>query len=525
MKSMAALYARVSTLQQEQEATIESQVAAIEKYAQQQGYQLSSEFTFLDQGISGAQLARPALDRLRDLATEGAFGVVLCLSPDRLARQYAHQWVLLDELQRVGVSVIFINQPDVSQDPQGQLFLGIQGLFSEYERAMITERLRRGKLYRIRQGQLVHPNPPYGYRYIPISEPNGGQWVIHDLEAEVVVQIYQWYTGGEQLTITQIVDRLREMGPMAPPRGKQWAFSTVQAILKQPAYTGRTHYNRTVTRHEVVGQPKKWGRGYLQTPAHVPRPAEEWIEFRVPALLAPTIWEQAQERLAMNQRFASRNNKQHFYLLRGLLVCDICGRTLVGRSRNGQVTYYCTNQGKNRHPDVEPHHRSVSGQILEPLVWQAVAELLRNPTLLADAWQSETQTENSAANEITRLETRQRSLQRQWIRLLDAFQDGLIDKVELTQRKTRFDDERDALSQRLHHLTRQNRREQAKSQMLDDFATFCQKMRSALANPTPDVKQEVIRLLIDHIVVEKDTIIIKHIIPTDDDCRLLPGRR
>jgi site-specific DNA recombinase len=347
------------------------------------------------------------------LATEGAFSVVLCLSPDRLARQYAHQWVLLDELQRVGVPVIFINQPDVSQDPQGQLFLGIQGLFSEYERAMITERLRRGKLYRIRQGQLVHPNPPYGYCYIPISEPDGGRWIVHELEAEVVCQIYQWYTGCEQLTITQIVDRLRKLGPMAPPRGKQWTYSTVQAILKQPAYTGRTHYNRTITRHEVVGQPRRWGRGYLQTPAHVPRPSEEWIEMSVPTLLEQTIWEQAQERLAMNQRFASRNNQQHFYLLRSLLVCDICGRTLAGRHSNGRVTYYCTNQGKNRHPDVEPHRCSVSGEVIEPLVWQRVADLLRNPTLLADAWQSETQTEDAAADEITRLEARQRSLQRQ----------------------------------------------------------------------------------------------------------------
>lgn len=79
-------------------------------------------------------------------------------------------------------------------------------------------------------------------------------------------------------------------------------------------------------------------------------------------------------------------------------------------------------------------------------------------------------------------------MERQWTRLLDAFQDGLIDKVELAQRKTRFDDEREALAQRLHHLTRQSRREQAKSQMLDDFATSCQKMLSSLANPTPAIK-------------------------------------
>lgn len=227
----------------------------------------------------------------------------------------------------------------------------------------------------------------------------------------MVRQIYQWYTGCEQLTITQIVDWLRKLGPMALAQGKQWAYSTVQAILKQPAYTGRTHYNRTVTRHEVVGQPRKWGRGYRQTPAHVPRPAEDWIEMSVPVLLEQPIWEPAQELLAMNQKFAARNNKQHFYLLRGLLVCDTCGRTLAGRNSQGRVTYYCPNQGKHCQPEVEPHRCSVSGQVVEALVWQAVAELLRNPTLLADAWHSDTQPENASADESTRLTARQRSLE------------------------------------------------------------------------------------------------------------------
>ena len=169
MAEVAALYARVSTTQQEQEATIESQVAALESYAQQQGYTLAPAYYFLDNGVSGAQLVRPALERLRDQAAAGAFAVVLCLSPDRLARQCAHQWVLLDELQRAGVKVIFSNQAPVSDEPQGQLLLGIQGLFAEYERAMITERCRRGRLYRIRCGALVSPNAPYGYRYIPVA--------------------------------------------------------------------------------------------------------------------------------------------------------------------------------------------------------------------------------------------------------------------------------------------------------------------------------------------------------------------
>ena len=66
MKTIAAVYGRVSTPQQEQEATIESQVAAIEMYAEQQGYGLNASLYFLDQAVSGAQLARPQLDQLRD---------------------------------------------------------------------------------------------------------------------------------------------------------------------------------------------------------------------------------------------------------------------------------------------------------------------------------------------------------------------------------------------------------------------------------------------------------------------------
>ncbi|GEM_PF-119798 len=178
---LAAIYARVSTLQQEQEATMDSQVAELEKYAQEKGLRLSKEFYFLDQAVSGAQLSRPALDRLRDLAVEGLFDTVLCLSPDRLSRKYAHQWILAEELKRSGVSVPFVNQPPVEDNPQGQLLLGIQGLFAEYERVLITERLRRGKLYRIRRGHIeaeawvtdrVPPGMVYANFHFPEASAN-----------------------------------------------------------------------------------------------------------------------------------------------------------------------------------------------------------------------------------------------------------------------------------------------------------------------------------------------------------------
>jgi len=140
MDKKVALYARVSTERQEQAGTIESQVAELESYAQEQSYQIDAESIFLDQGVSGGCLARPALDRLRDLAYEDGIDVLLCLSPDRLARKYVHQCLLLEEFQRWGVDVQFIHQPDLEDTPQNRLLLGVQGLFAEYERAVMRER-------------------------------------------------------------------------------------------------------------------------------------------------------------------------------------------------------------------------------------------------------------------------------------------------------------------------------------------------------------------------------------------------
>ena len=525
MKAAVALYARVSTQQQVEEATIESQVAALETYVQEQGYTCDSTHIFLDQGISGAQLDRPALNRLRDLAAEGVFSMVLCLSPDRLARHYAHQWVLMDELQRAGVGVIFINQPQSKDDPQGQLLLGIQGLFSEYERAMITERLRRGKLHRMRQGQLASPNPPYGYRYIPVSEPNGGRWVVNEKEAEVVRQIYRWYLSEEQPSVTAIAYRLNDQ-EIAPQRGPLWRYKSVYAILTQTAYIGRAYFNTTRTDHSVVGRPKKYGRGTRLRPGHQPRPKDEWVELKVPAILDTDLWEQAQEQLKMKQKFSQRNNKRHFYLLRSLLICDVCGRTLVGQSWNGGYKVYrCSNGGRRREPGTPAHRRVVHAEIIEPLVWNAVINLLDNPTLIADAWQTEQQSDPSDGSELTRLRNRQRALQKQWTRLLDAFADGLLDKPELQHWKQQIDHESNSLAQRIQQLEQNVRQIETKEQMIADFETFCAEIKTSLDQATPELQQEVIRLLMDHIVVKEDEISIKHILPTDDDSRLLSRRR
>jgi resolvase-like protein len=124
---LAVAYARVSTDRQEQQDTIASQVDALQRAALQSGYALPAEFLFIDDGYSGASLDRPALDRLRDLVHEGAIEVVLVTAPDRLARHYAYQVVVLEEFTRAGCEVRFLNLPlwaesrgaDAAADPRG----------------------------------------------------------------------------------------------------------------------------------------------------------------------------------------------------------------------------------------------------------------------------------------------------------------------------------------------------------------------------------------------------------------------
>jgi len=244
VQKLVAGYARVSTDRQEQQESVTRQVETLQQAAAERGYELPPEFIFVDDGYSGARLDRPGLDRLRDLVSEGAIETVLCSAPDRLARQYAYQVVVLEEFKRAGCEVEFLNHA-FGQSPEEQMLLQIQGVFAEYERAVIKERMRRGQLAAARQGRVNWGNPPYGYRYIRKTETTPQQLVIYDAEAVLVQQMYRWLVD-EELSSYAIQKRLTEQ--QVPPRGantRGWAQSSVIKLLRSPLYKGEAIYNRT----------------------------------------------------------------------------------------------------------------------------------------------------------------------------------------------------------------------------------------------------------------------------------------
>jgi site-specific DNA recombinase len=164
---LAAIYARVSSEQQAQEHTIASQVAALRARVADDGLVLPVEREFLDDGYSGATLVRPALERVRDLIAAGSIDRLYVHAPDRLARRYAYQALLLDEFQAGGIEVVFLNRA-LGQSPEDELLLQVQGMMAEYERAKILERSRRGKRHGAQTGVVsVLSGAPYGYRLHP----------------------------------------------------------------------------------------------------------------------------------------------------------------------------------------------------------------------------------------------------------------------------------------------------------------------------------------------------------------------
>ena len=131
-----AICARVSSDQQAEAHTVASQVAALRERVGTEGLALPAAMQFIDEGYSGATLVRPALERLRDVVAAGAVDRLYVHSPDRLARKYAYQVLLVDEFRRAGVEVMFLNRA-LGQSPEDDLLLQVQGMIAEYERAKI----------------------------------------------------------------------------------------------------------------------------------------------------------------------------------------------------------------------------------------------------------------------------------------------------------------------------------------------------------------------------------------------------
>ncbi len=339
-----AIYARVSSDQQAQEGTIDSQLAALRERVTADGLRLSEELAFIDEGYSGANLIRPGLEQLRDVVALTGLGRLYVHSPDRLARRYAYQVLLMDEFQQAGAEVVFLNR-ELGHNPEDELLLQVQGMIAEYERAKILERSRRGKRFAARSGEVaVLSGAPYGYHYVSKQE-GGGQasYEIIPEEAQVVQQIFQW-VGRERCSLREVCRRLQKAGVRTRSGKTAWDRSVVWGMLKNPAYKGQAAFGKT-----QQGPMKPRLRPQRHCQEHPKRPKsiatispEKWLLIPVLALVDEALFDAVQAQLQENRQRARQGKRGARYLLQGLLVCAQCryayyGKTSQQQSRQGQA--------------------------------------------------------------------------------------------------------------------------------------------------------------------------------------------
>jgi site-specific DNA recombinase len=299
----AAIYARVSSDQQAERHTIDSQVEALLARAGADGHAVTAELCFLDDGQSGASLIRPALERLRDLAAMGAIDLIYVHAPDRLARSYAHQAVLVEEFAHAGAEVAFLNRP-IGQTPEDTLLLQLQGMFAEYERAhRRAQPARQAPPGPGRHGQCAGPG---ALRLSLIGRAAGGgtaRFEVVEDKAAAVCRIFSWIAQ-ERISLTLVCQRLFEAGVPSPTGNARWQRSTVWVLLSNPAYAGEALFGK-VTSHPWRATLRP-ARGRAPIPKYpsrrVPALPESRIAIPVPPLVEAALFEGAQEQLEESRR-------------------------------------------------------------------------------------------------------------------------------------------------------------------------------------------------------------------------------
>jgi len=521
--SRAAIYARVSSKQQADANTIASQIEALKARVLADGLRLETELCFIDEGYSGGTLLRPALERLRDQAAAGAFDRMYVHSPDRLSRNYPYQVLLVEELQRHGVEIVFLNH-DIGRSPEENLLLQVQGMMSEYERAKILERSRRGKRHAAKAGVVnVLSGAPYGYRYIGKYEGGGqARYEVIETQAAVVRQIFSW-VALDRCSIGQVCRHLQEREILSPKGKDYWDPTTVWGILKNSAYIGQARFGKT-----RVGPQRPRLRGQRGKPAQ-PRkdssvydtPIEEQIAITVPAIVEEDVFAAVAEQLAENRLRRRERQTGNRYLLQGLLVCGYCGYAYYGKplsksSRKGKsrdyAYYRCIGMDAYRFGGQRIcGNKQCRTDLVDQAVWQDVCALLSDPDRVRREYESRSRgirkKAGRPAEQLARLIS---SVRRGITRLIDAYQEGFLERDEFEPRIRAAKERLAKLELEAKAAADRESESQDLQTAIDQLRLFSSRIREGLKDADWGTRREIMRSLIRKVEIGHDAIRIEY---------------
>ena len=512
-----ALYARVSSEQQAQAQTIASQLAALHERIKADGAVLIQAHSYIDNGYSGSTLIRPALERLRDAVAAAELDRVYVHSPDRLARKYAYQVMLLEEFARSGVEVVFLNR-ELGQSPEDALLLQVQGMIAEYERAKMLERSRRGKRHKAKQGSVnVLGGAPYGYRYLSKAEAGGeARYEVHDDEAQVVRQIFDGI-GRERLSIGAVKRRLEQAGIPSPKGKPYWDRSTIWGLLKNPAYKGEAAFGKTQTGPLRPRLREQKSRALQPRRAYstYDKPPEDWLFIPVPAIVSEALFTSVQSQLEENKKRSRQGQRGAKYLLQGLLVCACCGYAYYGKAispsaRKGKprryAYYRCIGSDAYRFGGkricANTQQRT---DRLEQAVWQEVCHLLKDPGRLAQEYQRRSQQIQATADNKV-LAKQISKLKAAISRLIDGYAEGYLAKAEIEPRIRRYKERLRQLETQAKDLSDKVQQQASLELVITRLENFSSNVKEGLEQLDWSGRRALIRTLVKRVEIDREHI-------------------
>ena len=520
----AAIYARVSSARQKKDETIGSQTAALRDHAAQARLDVPEDWVFEDEGHSGATLVRPALEALRDLVAQGCVDVVLVYSPDRLARKFAYQALLLEEFARAGVRAEFVKGPR-GDTPEDQLLVQFQGIFAEYEKAQLAERYRRGKAHRARTGSVnVLSGAPFGYRYVRKTDLAGAAYEIIEDQAALVAEMFRRYAD-DGASIADLARWLTSQGAPTRTGKNRWDRSVIWAMLRNPAYAGTAVFGKTMATSGTPGLNRVARRQGRTTPRAVKtigRPREQWLEIGVPAIVDQVTFARVAQRLEDNKRFAARNTKVPS-LLQGLAACSACGyacyRGHTTTSAGNKIFYYrCIGSDNYRFEHGKVcDSKPVRADYLDTVVWDHVTALLTDPALIRAEISKrleQARTADPATRQRSQLELAMAKAATAITAMIEAYSEQLITIDELRTRMPHLRARQTSLHGQLDALDAQAADRDAYLKLAGDLEGFLAQLRGSAATATVEDRQKVLRLLVKDILIGSEKITIRHRIPT-----------
>lgn len=488
-----AIYARVSTERQEEQKTIQSQLAELREICKD--FQIVEEY--IDDGWSGETLDRPALDKLRNNARDGLFEAVCIHSIDRLSRSLYHQGILVEEFKKRVIS-IFIKDKPIEDTPEAELLFNMLGAVAQYEKAKILERTKRGRLYKARRGIVVGTRGPFGYDYIKKTKEREGYYEVNPEKADTVKLIFNLYL--ELGSICGVAKTLTKK-EIKPPQGIAWRQSSLKRILTDESYIGTTYYNKT---QAIEGNRNSKKYRKLVNSRKRKRDKSEWIPITIPSILNKETFIAVQKLIKKNHR---ANNQKYPYLLSGGLVrCIECGSTFGGAMCHGYPTYRCTNRSSRFPLPQNCRSPQISGKKLENTVWGLIYKVIMNPRILInhikDLNEKVIKDKEDLEKEKQNYLRERHNLDKGKDRLLDIFTEGSISKNDYLKKAGELSRRREELNIKISRIEAKLNQAIDRPLFIQDIKYFCSIAKERLDSFTFQDKQKFLRYLLDKIILD-----------------------